>query len=179
MTNLYWTNEDVFDKDGKILLRKQSVRGNLFIVHNRFEFTSSLVTEAIRKIIKEENLDDDKKIEFPQYLKEFALGQTKSWAESAWKAKYQLERNRHYIIEEKNGSKNILPVDYASTGSIQQSMVLSDGLHQFLQIKHGLRLTSENLVTSFVSNVGYFKRYGNNLYGLTGTIGSGRVSTIP
>ena len=51
-------------------------------------------------------------------------------------------------------------------------MVLSDGLHQFLQIKHGLRLTSENLVTSFVSNVGYFKRYGNNLYGLTGTIGS-------
>ena len=169
---LYWTNEDVFDKDGKILLRKQSVRGNLFIVHNRFEFTSSLVTEAIRKIIKEENLDDDKKIEFPQYLKEFALGQTKSWAESAWKAKYQLERNRHYIIEEKNGSKNILPVDYASTGSIQQSMVLSDGLHQFLQIKHGLRLTSENLVTSFVSNVGYFKRYGNNLYGLTGTIGS-------
>ena len=51
-------------------------------------------------------------------------------------------------------------------------MVLSDGLHQFLQIKHSIQLTAENLVTSFVSNVGYFKRYGTNIYGLTGTIGT-------
>ena len=168
---LYWTNEDVFDKDGKILLRKQSVRGNLFIVYNRLKFGSNLVTEALRAIIKEEQLDDDKKIEFPQYLKEFALGQSWSWVESAYKAEYEYKEKVNYTIEDKDGSRNIFPVDFASTGSIQKNMVLSNGLHQFLQIKHGLRLTAENLITSSISNLEYFKRYENNIYGLTGTIG--------
>ena len=51
-------------------------------------------------------------------------------------------------------------------------MVLSEGLHQFLEIKHGLRVSAESLVSSFVSNAGYFKRFGQNIYGLTGTIGN-------
>ncbi|CAB5393723.1 unnamed protein product [Rhizophagus irregularis] len=39
-------------------------------------------------------------------------------------------------------------------------------------IKHGLKLTPESVATSFVSNMGYFKKYGAKIYGLTGTIGS-------
>ena len=51
-------------------------------------------------------------------------------------------------------------------------MVLNDGLHQFLQIKENLEVTAENLTASFISNVQFFKNYGKNLYGLTGTLGS-------
>lgn len=33
-------------------------------------------------------------------------------------------------------------------------------------------MNSENFVTNFMSNVGYFKRYGSNLFGVSGTLGS-------
>lgn len=65
---------------------------------------------------------------------------------------------------------------------MQVSTTWSNGLHQFLQIKHGLKITAENLTTSFISNIGYFHRYinknqsgevlSNKIYGLTGTLGS-------
>ncbi|CAF1368755.1 unnamed protein product [Didymodactylos carnosus] len=48
----------------------------------------------------------------------------------------------------------------------------NNGLHQFLQIKHGAKISAESLTTNFISNVTYFKRYGLNIYGLTGTLGS-------
>ena len=69
------------------------------------------------------------------------------------------------------GVKTILPVDYKNTGMVQHKTILSDGVHQFLQIKHNLVVTPENIVTSFVSNVGFFKRFRNGIYGLTGTLG--------
>ena len=113
------------------------------------------------------------KIDIPPFLKTFALGQSRCWAQSAFTAKHSMEEGVDYIIhKDKDGDEKIFPVDAKSTGSIQKNTVLSDGLHQFLQIKHNLKMTAENLVTSFVSNVGYFQRYGTNLYGLTGTIGT-------
>lgn len=140
---------------------------------DKFRFTSDLTAEATRELLKKEKrLEDEIKTKIPKFLKDFAFGQSRNWAESAWRAKHQLELDKQYIIENKDGRRNIVPVDYAKTGSLQQNMVLSDGLHQFLQIKHDLRLTAENLVTSFISNVGYFKRYGQNIFGLTGTIGT-------
>ena len=48
---LVWTNEDVYN-NGEIFLSKQGFSGNVLIVHNRFEFTTNLVTEAIRATIK-------------------------------------------------------------------------------------------------------------------------------
>lgn len=59
-----------------------------------------------------------------------------------------------------------------NTGVSQKNTSWSDGLHQFIQIKHGLKITSESLTTNFISNVAFFKKYGPNIYGLTGTIGS-------
>ena len=37
----------------------------------------------------------------------------------------------------------IVPVDYANTGVSQENMHWSDGLNQFLQLKHHLRMTLE------------------------------------
>ena len=39
-------------------------------------------------------------------------------------------------------------------------------------MKHGIKLTNENLTTNFLSNIGFFKKYGKNIYGFTGTFGS-------
>ncbi len=72
----------------------------------------------------------------------------------------------------------IKPVDYSSTGIVQSSTNWSDGLHQFLQIKHSLKMTSETFTTNFMSNMGYFKRYGSNLFGLTGTLGSEKAKKV-
>ncbi|CAF4871223.1 unnamed protein product, partial [Rotaria sp. Silwood2] len=66
----------------------------------------------------------------------------------------------------------IEPVDFDSTGIVQNFSHWSNGLHQFLQIKHNLKITSESLTTNFLSNIGYFKKYEKNLFGLTGTLGS-------
>jgi hypothetical protein len=50
-------------------------------------------------------------------------------------------------------------------------MVWDNGLHQFLQIKHLLRMEATTVFSPSISNLGLFKRYGNRIYGLTGTLG--------
>ena len=71
--------------------------------------------------------------------------------------------------------KTIKPIDFSNTGVIQENPVWT-GLHQFLQIKEGLRLTEESLNSCYMSNFTFFKKYisndENNIYGLTGTLGS-------
>eukprot|EP00392_Amoebophrya_sp_AT5.2_P015306 g15507.t1 len=104
----------------------------------------------------------------PSHLQEFALGQLDSWVRSAIVALFDFRLDKHYTIED----DLIKPVDFAATGVVQGNTVWSDGLHQFLQIKHGLALKPEGWTTNFLSNVGYMRRYQKeNIFGLTGTLG--------
>jgi len=66
----------------------------------------------------------------------------------------------------------VIPVDYSNTGITMRNTIWSDALHQFIQLKHNLHLTSESLTSSYISNISYIKKYGNKIYGLTGTLGS-------
>lgn len=75
-------------------------------------------------------------------------------------------RDIHYIVE--NGV--IIPIDYENTGVEQTDMKWMYGLQQFLQIKEGLVISSENIVTNFISNWGYVKNY-KNFVGVTGSLG--------
>ncbi|CAF3027326.1 unnamed protein product [Rotaria sp. Silwood2] len=84
------------------------------------------------------------------------------------------QENVHYIVHD----GLIKPVDYYSTGIVHSSSNWSDGLHQFLQLKHNLKMTSETFTTNFLSNIGYFKKYGSNLCGLTGTLGSEKARQV-
>lgn len=53
-----------------------------------------------------------------------------------------------------------------------KNTILSNGIHQFLQLKHKLFLTYENLTSSFISNASYISKYKGKIFGLTGTLGS-------
>ena len=94
------------------------------------------------------------------------------WIGNAIRARYFIRENEQYSIKESNGELAVIPVDYSNTGVTLKNTVWSYGLHQFIQIKHNLRITPESLTNSCVSNYAYIGKYGNKIFGLTGTLGS-------
>ena len=115
----------------------------------------------------------EKDIKIPKHLEEFVKMQIPKWVESAVTA-FEYQEKVHYIVDE----NLIKPVDYTSTGIVQSSTNWSDGLHQFLQLKHNLKMTSESLTTNFLSNREYFTKYKTQLFGLTGTLGSEKSKQV-
>jgi hypothetical protein len=112
------------------------------------------------------------KLAIPKFLYEFVSMQNKFWAESAIQA-FKMKENVDYVISRNDkGDEVIAPVDFNSTGVVQTNTSWGFGLHPFLQAKHRLRMTPESLTTSFISNMGYFKLYGSNISGMSGTLGS-------
>ena len=108
----------------------------------------------------------------PTYLKQLIKQQAKLWITNAINSKFHFKEGIDYVINKER--TNILPVDSSNTGVVQTNSQYSDGIHQFLLIKHNLKMIPYSLTTNFSSNVGLFKRYGKNnkIYGLTGTIGT-------
>ncbi|CAF4173007.1 unnamed protein product, partial [Rotaria sordida] len=130
--------------------------------------------EIIKKSLEKDiRLFIKKNLKIPKNFEEFLNTQIPKWIENAIIA-FNYQKNVHYVVHE----ELIKPVDYNSTGIVQSSSNWSDGLHQFLQIKHNLKMTSETFTTNFLSNIGYFKKYGSNLFGLTGTLGSERAKDV-
>ncbi|CAF2741894.1 unnamed protein product [Rotaria sp. Silwood2] len=121
------------------------------------------VVQFIRRKMAEKEL-----VRFSAYRQEYIDAKLPKWIRSARQALYGLTVNVDYVIS-KDG--RIVVVDYANTGVSQMNMHWSDGMHQFLELKHNLRMTPERMCDSFFSNVTLFKRYQPHLYGVTGTLG--------
>lgn len=102
------------------------------------------------------------------HLQEFAREHIARWVQSTICAHRDYQKDQNYIVKD----NKIVLVDYSHTGVLQHSMVLGDGLQQFLQIKEGLSIAPESIATNFLSTPRYFKRYGDSIYGLTGTLGN-------
>lgn len=131
----------------------------------------SIVT-ALRAL-GEKILKENKSI-YPKYLYDYAKDQlNEKWPNSAIEAALMVENERYLI----NNGK-VEPIDNENTGVIQHNTHLSYGLQQFLQLKHNCSMTSVSNISSYLSNVGFFKLYINkekdinNIFGLTGTLGS-------
>jgi len=125
-------------------------------------------------LIKNRNAPEKEKIYYPSNLEDFIENRINGWCLSAFSAMFEFKVDKNYIItEDENNYLIIQPIDYLNTGTIQQNSVWS-GLHQFLQVKHGLRLTGENLNSCFLSNLIFFKLY-KTLNGFTGTLGSNKT----
>jgi len=108
----------------------------------------------------------------PAHLREYSESKIDQWIDNAIHAKFVYHEDQHYIIKKQDGEDRIIPVDYENTGVTLKNTIWSNGLHQFVQLKHNLQLTAESLTSCFISNVGYIKKYGNKIFGLTGTLGS-------
>ena len=138
----------------------------------------NFIKNDLKKYILDEVLNEEIKsnsdsipsltIRLPPHLKEFAKMQLGQWIENALLAKWYFSENYQYTIED----GCIKPVEFDTSGIILNSTTWMDGLHQFLQLKHMLKLNSESLTTNYVSNLTYFKSYGHNMIGFTGTLGS-------
>ena len=103
-------------------------------LHSLIKFTDS----------KSENA----KLEVPKHFEKLIKLQIPKWVDSAIIAAFQYKEDVHYIKDK----GLIKPVDYSTTGVIQESTNWSDGLHQFLQIKHDLKMSSETFTTNLLSN---------------------------
>ncbi|CAD8156985.1 unnamed protein product [Paramecium octaurelia] len=132
------------------------------------EFIAEHLKNYINGILEKEDF-----IILPNYFKQYFDLQFPNWICSALQA-IKLEENVHYVISD----GEIKPVDFKNTGIIQNSSFWGNGLHQFLQIKHNLKITPESFLTNFLSNVGYFKKYEQRIFGLTGTLGSQKTKEI-
>lgn len=135
----------------------------------------SKITEISNTIKQQINNDKQLLDLIPKYLQSYVARLIDQWISNAIQAKYTYKENEQYVIkvlQDREGEKAIIPVDYLNTGISLKNTVWSNGLHQFLQLKHNLEVTVETLTNSHISNMGYIKKYGSKIYGMTGTLGS-------
>ena len=155
----------------------EKYKHDLVILNCKDQIINYLLEVSQKEFCDLKLLSKKKQIYLPEHLQKFINIRLKKWCESAYDALYIYKENKEYIIteDEKLGFKTIKPIDVSYSGIIRQKSVWT-GLHQFLQIKEGLNLTEENLNSCYMSNFTFFKKYisfdENNIYGLTGTVGS-------
>jgi hypothetical protein len=111
----------------------------------------------------------------PEYLKEFVQLHAFQWILNAYRATEMVE-GREYIVDvdhtmRKLGREPKILILDLDTGMDQTNSQWSEGLHQFLQLKHGCRLSLLSLKAVFISNISFFRKY-DTVLGLTGTVGS-------
>lgn len=112
----------------------------------------------------------------PDVLHPFVKKSLKSWIRSAVSAKF-FRPNKEYIIDidRRESAADRYPriiIMDNETGVEQDSSEWGSGLHQFLQLKHNLRLSTESLIAVYMSNISFFTPRYTNIMGVTGTLGS-------
>ena len=136
-------NKKELKKNAELILHEVSKETRIFLQNN--------------KKLKDE---DEKKILIPENSYDFINIRIDHWSKMAYDAMFNFKLNKNYFIcEDKNsGFERIKPIDYENTGVILQNSEWS-GLHQFLQIKEGLIFTAENINSSFMSYLPFFRKY--------------------
>ena len=117
----------------------------------------------------------------PKPLHPFIKKSLRSWIQSAVCAKY-FRPNKEYIIDidHRESASDRYPkivIMDNETGVEQDSSEWGSGLHQFLQLKHNLRLSAESLKAVYMSNISFFTKY-SSIMGVTGTLGSVEEHTL-
>jgi preprotein translocase subunit SecA len=116
---------------------------------------TATITEAgvakVEKFLGVENLYDDKNIELTHHLNQ------------ALKAHGLMKRDRDYVV--KDGE--VIIVD-EFTGRLMFGRRYSDGLHQAIEAKEGVKIERESQTLATITFQNYFRMY-NKLAGMTGT----------
>ncbi|OGO15627.1 MAG: hypothetical protein A2Z14_10030 [Chloroflexi bacterium RBG_16_48_8] len=83
--------------------------------------------------------------------------------EQAMRAKYLFKRNKDYVVQ---GGRVIIVDEF--TGRLMAGRRWSDGLHQAVEAKEGVRVRQENVTYATITLQNYFRMY-EKLSGMTGT----------
>ena len=132
------------------------------------DIISSYIKDSLLQL---DNNSEGRLVTTPRHLNSFMREHSGQLADSIITASWY-EEGVNYKISDHEFKKIISPVDYQNTGVIQLSLIWSNGLHQYLELKHSLYIKTESLTNVFRSYVGYFLKYEGNIYGLTGTLGA-------
>ncbi|XP_045022952.1 uncharacterized protein LOC116934018 isoform X1 [Daphnia magna] len=131
------------------------------------ERAQATVYESVKECV--ENGD----IRVPKCLESFVLRYLLVWTRNAFRAKKVTTKDLYKVDDVGDGRGQQIVIMDKETGVEQVQMQWSHGLHQFLQLKHALKLSPISLKAVFMSNVGFFEQRKNAaLYGMTGTLGS-------
>lgn len=108
--------------------------------------------KRVEEILKIENLYAPEYVELTHFLNQ------------ALKAKELFKRDRDYLVRE-NGEVVIID---EFTGRAMEGRRYSDGLHQAIEAKEGVKIASENQTLATITLQNYFRMY-KKLSGMTGT----------
>lgn len=146
-------------------------------VHHLLHFASNLLKKYIENLAQ----DPNSPILLPKHLKTFVLAQAEEFADAAVGAYYRYHENKHYLITDNfrddEDRQVITIVDNNLTGEVLKNTRWTY-LHSFLELKHGLKMEPPRLMGNFLSTPGLCKRYGNQIFGLTGTLGGADTQAL-
>jgi preprotein translocase subunit SecA len=83
--------------------------------------------------------------------------------EQALRAEYLFKRNKQYVVQ---GGRVVIVDEF--TGRLMAGRRWSDGLHQAVEAKEGVKVRQENVTYATITLQNYFRMYGK-LAGMTGT----------
>ena len=118
-------------------------------------------------------------LSIPSFLHSHVKQMLPVFIKNAFHVAFYYNEGETYKIAQKSEAKDsenhqydsIIPVDLESTGMLLLNRKYSDGIQQFLELKHQLSLSDVTLMTNYMSNFSLYSRY-ENLFGVTGTLGN-------
>ncbi|KAM6992376.1 LOW QUALITY PROTEIN: uncharacterized protein LKV04_008428 [Tautogolabrus adspersus] len=171
------------DNQGSLCLRKRSPYNNQDIPELSFlvldeglcctlydseeDLIKPIAEIILQKVQYTPCTNNAEKVNVPGFLKNLIEKKVCVWVQNAFLA-IQLREGREYVIQ----NDNVCPVDFRSTGIVELNKKWGDGLQQFVEIKHKIKLSTMSIVTNYVSNISFFEMYHGKIYGTTGTLGS-------
>ena len=129
------------------------------------------ICTTLRALLKEKIYQFMKHMHRSHSGREIIHKMWEKWVRSAVIAFFKYHRNQDYILVQKKCGQISLKLINVDTGMLQDGMRLQDGLHEFLEIKEGLRMGTGSFACFFKSCVRFFKSY-DTIVGLSGTLGS-------
>jgi preprotein translocase subunit SecA len=116
---------------------------------------------------------DNNSIKIKPFYKNLGLRMLGTWINSAIQALRHTNLRVDYIIE----NRKIVIID-KDTGVKMDRTRWQNGLHEFLELKHGLPVGQDSFTSLYYSNLRFYTDYGTGLCGLTGTLGSIHTCTF-
>lgn len=161
---------EIIDNEGVIIMNEFDENS----IQKALGDCSVVISNKIKFFIKQK-IEAEKDVKIPKYMRKFVTLHLRKWIQSAVRALF-MQNNKQFTIDRDHSGTSasfdpsVIIVDL-DTGTDQSNSQWDEGLHQFLQLKYGCKLSMISLKSVFISNVSYFKLY-DKIYGLSGTLGT-------